>query len=80
MPLIILEPQRWNVWCAIFASLNIILKKEKDLDVILMQFCEEFEKHLTFAKLENIVQVAKSLITIDSKKVNTMFNNKVRNL
>lgn len=76
MPLIKDEPHRWTVWCAIFASLNIILKKEKEVDPNIIALYEEFQRHLQYAKLENVVQVSRSFVTSD-KKMNFLFNNKV---
>lgn len=76
MLLIKTEPHRWTVWCAIFASLNIILKKEKEVDPNVIALYEEFQKHLQYAKLENVIQVSRSFVTSD-KKMNFLFNNKV---
>uniref|UniRef100_A0A336MYH6 CSON007597 protein n=1 Tax=Culicoides sonorensis TaxID=179676 RepID=A0A336MYH6_CULSO len=75
MPLIKDEPQRWTIWYAIFASLNIILKKEREIDPNVILLYEEFQKHLQFAKLENVVQISKAFVTPD-KKMNFLFNNK----
>lgn len=75
MPFLKDQPQRWGIWCAIFSCIGIILKKEKEFDYTLIGLYEEFEKHLSFAKLEELTQLSKALM-VDEKKAGYLFTNK----
>jgi len=51
-----------------------VFKKEKEIDGTMMGIYEEFEKQLNYAKLEEVVQIAQSLIA--EKKTNALLANK----
>lgn len=70
------HPHRWTVWCTIFSTIAIVMKKDKEFDYTLMSLYEEFEKHLSVAKLEEVTQLAKALV-LDEKKAGFLFSNKV---
>lgn len=66
---------RWGVWCGIMSSLCFVFKKEKEIDAALMGIYEEFERQLSYAKLEDVVQITQSLAA--EKKTNALLSNKV---
>jgi len=74
LPFLKKNPHRWAVWCGIISSLYMVFKKEKEIDGTMMGIYEEFEKQLNYAKLEEVVQIAQSLIA--EKKTNALLANK----
>lgn len=76
VPFLKKNPQRWSVWCAVVASLYVVFKKEKEIDGTMMGLYEEFERQLSYAKLEEVVLIAQSLA--GEKRATALLSHKVR--
>lgn len=74
--------QRWNIWYGICSTLPIIVKKDKDdVDGKLMALFPAFRDQLTDASMSELVKLGSLMTaTVDVRKINYMFMNKVSNI
>lgn len=71
--------QRWNIWYGICSTLPIIVKKDKDdVDGKLMALFPVFKDQLTDANITELLRLGSLMTaTVDVRKINYMFMNKV---
>lgn len=76
MPIIKDHVSRWDVWCAIFTTLPILVKKDKDdNEGHLFALLSEFQAHIQNAPIDAILRQTKVLVACD--KLSYIFTNKV---
>lgn len=69
LPLIRDHIQRWDVWCDIFATLCMIVKKDRDdTDGLLLNFYPEFRNQIQYAGMDDILRLAITLVTGPNEK------------
>lgn len=77
MPLIKDHVHRWNVWCAIFSVLPLLVKKDRDdVDGHLFGLFSEFQAHIRNAPIDAILRITSTIIACE--KLQYIFANKVR--
>jgi DNA topoisomerase 2-associated protein PAT1 len=71
-------PQKWEVWCSIYAALLLILKKEKDdTEGTLINLFYEFERDLQTAAMDELTKLARILQMVIDKMTIYVFECKV---
>lgn len=77
MPLIKDHIHRWDVWCAVFTSLPLLVKKDKDdSEGLLLALLAEFQSHIRNAPIDAIIRLTTAITAYD--KLQYLFINKVR--
>lgn len=76
MPLIKDHVHRWNVWCAVFSILPLLIKKDKDdVEGLLFSLFAEFQAHIRNAPIDAILRITNTIIACE--KIQYIFTNKV---
>lgn len=81
MPLIRDQIQRWDVWCDIFTTLSVLIKKDRDdADGLLINFYPEFRNQIQYAGMDEILRISQSFVPFgldgNEKKLSYMLANK----
>lgn len=77
MPLIKNNTHRWVVWYTIFATLPLIIKKEKDdSEGLLLAMYAEFKNQIQHGSIMEVMKIANSMISCETRLC-YMFKNKV---
>lgn len=70
------QPIRWTVWIGVFASLQNVLKKDReDTEGVLYALYPEFKKQIRSADFETVIKLS-SAMPMSEKKSNTLFSSK----
>lgn len=76
MPIIKEHVHRWNVWCAIFSVLPLLVKKDKDdAEGHLFALFAELQAHIRNAPIDAILRITNTITACD--KLQYIFTNKV---
>lgn len=78
MPLIRDHIQRWDVWCDIFQTLCIIVRKDPDdTDGLLIGLYPEFRNQIQYAGMDEILRITISLVRgYNEKKLSSIVDSK----
>lgn len=78
MPLIKNSTHRWAVWYTVFATLPLIIKKDKDdSDGLLLAMFPEFKNQIQHGSVMEVMKIANSMISFEARLC-YMFKNKVK--
>lgn len=78
LPLIKDHVFRWDVWCAIFAALPLLVRKDRDDgEGLLFALFPQFQAHIQNAPIDAILRITNTLVACE--KLNYIFTNKVTN-
>lgn len=78
LPLIREDIHRWDVWCAIFTAMPMLVKKDKeDNEGLIFALFPEFQAQIQNAPIDAILRITNTLIACD--KLNYVFTHKVTN-
>lgn len=76
LPLIKDHVYRWDVWCAIFAALPLLVRKDRDDgEGLLFALFPQFQAHIQNAPIDAILRITNTLVSCE--KLNYIFTNKV---
>lgn len=78
MPLIKNSTHRWVVWYTIFATLPLIIKKDKDdTDGLFYAMFPEFKNQIQHGSIMEVMKIANAMISFETRLC-YMLRNKVR--